>query len=49
MYTVKVLLSRDITMLKQHGIAVIYQLVLRHIFGAASTYEPVRHYINLAR
>ena len=42
MYTAKVLLSRDITMLKQHGITVIYQPMLRHIFGATSTYEPVR-------
>ena len=43
MYAAKVLLSRDITMLKQHGITVIYQPMLRRIFGATSTYEPVRH------
>lgn len=49
MYTAKVLLSMDITMLKQHGITVIYQPMLRHIFGATSTYEPVRQYINPAR
>jgi hypothetical protein len=49
MYTVKVLLSRDIAMLKQHGITVIYQPILQHIFGATNTYEPVRRYINFAR
>lgn len=49
MYAAKVLLSRDITMLKRHGITVIYQPMLRHIFGATSTHEPVRQYINPAR
>jgi hypothetical protein len=44
-----ILLSRDKTMLKQHGITVIYQPMLRHIFGATSTYEPVRQYINFAK
>jgi len=49
MCTAKVLLGSDITMLKQHGITVIYQPMLQHIFCATSTYEPVRQYINPAR
>ena len=49
MCTVKVILSRDKAMLKQHGITVIYPPMLQHIFGAVSTYEPIRYYKNPAK
>lgn len=44
-----VIFSSDKTMLKQHGVTVIYAPMLRHIHFAESTYEPVRQYIIPAK
>ena len=49
MYTAMVTLGINNSVLKQHGVTVIYQPMLRHIFGATNTYEPVLQYINLAK